>query len=220
VRAEEACVTVPDKRPARRTTLASQAFYPEEDEEDMVKHAARVTTFCGLIFAVVTMLGSAPAIAGSAREIDAAVDAALKELYAANPDARALAKSTKAILVFPDVVKAGFIGGVQFGEGALRTGNRTVGYYNTTAGSYGFQAGVQRFSYALFFMTNSALDYLKSSQGWELGTGPSVVIVDSGAAKALSSTTLHKDVYAFFFDQTGLFAGVGLQGTKITQITP
>lgn len=186
----------------------------------MSKHARRVTMFCGLIVAVITMLGSAPAIAGSAREIDAAVDGALNELYAANSDARALARSTKAILVFPDVVKAGFIGGIQFGEGALRSGNRTVGYYNTTAGSYGLQAGVQKFSYALFFMTDSALDYLKGSQGWEIGTGPSVVIVDTGAAKALTSTTLHKDVYAFFFDQTGLFAGVGLQGTKITKISP
>jgi len=79
---------------------------------------------------------------------------------------------------------------------------------------------VQKFSYALFFMTDSALDYLKGSQGWEIGTGPSVTIVDAGVAKALTSTTLHKDVYAFFFDQSGLFAGVGLQGTKITRIDP
>jgi len=173
-----------------------------------------------LIVAVVTMLGFAPALAGTAQEIDTAVDGALNELYAANPDAKALSRSAKAILVFPNVVKAGFIGGLQFGEGALRSGGRTVGYYNTTAGSYGLQAGVQKFSYALFFMTDSALDYLKGSQGWEIGTGPSVTIVDAGVAKALTSTTLHKDVYAFFFDQSGLFAGVGLQGTKITRIDP
>jgi len=77
---------------------------------------------------------------------------------------------------------------------------------------------MQKFSYALFFVTDSALNYLKSSQGWEIGTGPKVVNVDTGAVKALTTTTPHQDVYAFFFDQTGLFAGVGLQGTKITKI--
>jgi lipid-binding SYLF domain-containing protein len=185
----------------------------------MSKHGRGLTMFCALI-AVMTMMAAAPAFAGSAREIDAAVDQALRELLGSNASAQTLSKSAKAILVFPDVVKVGFIGGIQGGDGALRSGGRTIGYYNTTAGSYGLQAGIQKFSYALFFMTDSALDYLRGSQGWEIGTGPSVTIVDTGAAAALTSTTLHKDVYAFFFDQKGLFAGLGLQGTKITQINP
>ena len=180
----------------------------------------RALTIVFVLTVLISLVHGGSAVAGSAREIDAAVDEAIRDLYAANSDAKALASSAKAILVFPDVVKAGFIGGVQFGEGALRSGNRTLGYYNTTAGSYGLQAGVQKFSYALFFMSDSALSYLNNSQGWEVGTGPSVVIVDTGAAKALTSTTLHKDVYAFFFDQSGLFAGLGLQGTKITKINP
>jgi len=184
----------------------------------MSKQVRRRTILCVLIAAVITMLHATPALAGSAQEIDAAVDAALQDLYTANSDAKALSRAAKAILVFPDVVKAGFIGGLQFGEGALRSGGRTIGYYNTTAASYGLQAGVQKFSYALFFMTDSALNHLRGSQGWEIGTGPSVVVLDTGAAKALSTTTLHKDVYAFFFDQSGLFGGLGLQGTKITQI--
>jgi lipid-binding SYLF domain-containing protein len=171
-----------------------------------------------ILMAAILQPGSS--LAGSAREINAEVDAALVDLYAVNADAKALSRSAKAILVFPKVVKAGFIGGLQFGEGALRSGGRTIGYYNTSAASYGLQAGVQKFSYALFFMTDSALNYLKNSQGWEIGTGPNVVIVDTGAAKALTTTTLHQDVYAFFFDQKGLFAGVGLQGTKITKIDP
>jgi lipid-binding SYLF domain-containing protein len=187
-------------------------------EEDMSKHVRAFIVLCVLAIAMVGTLQPRPALAASAREIDAAVDAALQELYAVNADAKTLSRSAKGILVFPDVVKAGFIGGIQLGEGALRSGGRTVGYYNTSAGSYGLQAGVQKFSYALFFMTDSAFDYLKQSKGWEIGTGPSVVIVDTGAAKALTSTTLHKDVYAFFFDQKGLFGGIGLQGTKITKI--
>ena len=187
----------------------------------MSKGIRRFTTFCAVVIAMAMIVPPAPALAASAREIDADVDTALKDLYTANSEAQHLAKSAKAILVFPNVVKAGFIGGLQFGEGALRgRGGRTLGYYNTTAGSYGLQAGIQKFSYALFFMTDSALTYLNDSNGWEIGSGPSVVIVDTGLAKSLSTTTLHKDVYAFFFDQSGLFAGLGLQGTKITKIDP
>jgi lipid-binding SYLF domain-containing protein len=187
----------------------------------MAHGIGRLTTFWAAMIAMVMIFPAATALAGSAREIDAEVDSAIRDLYSVNPNAKDLASSAKAILIFPNVVKAGFIGGVQFGEGALRgRGGRTLGYYNTTAGSYGLQAGIQKFSYALFFMTDSALSYLNDSKGWEIGSGPSVVIVDTGLAKSLSTTTLQKDVYAFFFDQSGLFAGVGLQGTKITKIDP
>ena len=117
-------------------------------------------------------------------------------------------------------MKGGFIVGAQLGEGALLMGGRTVGYYNTVAASYGLQAGVQKFGYALFFMDDSALGYLHRSGGWELGTGPSIVVVDKGLAKSLSTTTVREGVYAFFFAQKGLMAGLSLQGSKITEITP
>jgi hypothetical protein len=97
---------------------------------------------------------------------------------------------------------------------------KTVGYYNTTSGSFGFQAGVQSFGYALFFMTPEDLAYLERSSGWEIGVGPSITIVDVGLAGSLSTTTMRKGVYAFFFDQKGLMGGLGLQGTKITRIHP
>jgi lipid-binding SYLF domain-containing protein len=97
---------------------------------------------------------------------------------------------------------------------------QTVGYYNTVAASYGLQAGAQKFGYALFFITDSALDYLKKSSGWEIGVGPSVVLVDEGLASSLTTSTAKDDIYAFFFNQEGLMAGLGLQGAKITQITP
>ncbi len=95
-----------------------------------------------------------------------------------------------------------------------------MGYYNMVAGSYGLQAGVQSFDYAMFFMTDSALDYLNSSAGFEVGVGPSVVVVDAGIAKSLTTTTAKDDVYAFIFGQKGLMAGLGLQGSKITRIKP
>ena len=94
---------------------------------------------------------------------------------------------------------------------------RAVGYYNSFAASYGLQAGVQVFGYALFFMNDAALSYLDKSDGWELGVGPSIVVVDAGVGKSLTSTTITQDVYAFIFDQKGLMAGLGIQGSKITK---
>ena len=163
---------------------------------------------------------SPPAGAASAATIDQEVNAALKKLYQVAPEAKALAGEATAILVFPEVVKAGFMVGAQRGEGALRKRGKTVAYYRTTGGSYGLQAGVQKFGYAMFFMKPSALEYLEKSHGWEVGMGPSVVVVDTGKGKALTSTTAREDVYAFIFGQQGLMAGLGLQGSKITRIDP
>ena len=97
-------------------------------------------------------------------------------------------------------------------------GGKAAGYYNTVAVSYGYQAGVQKYAYAMFFMNDGALQYLDRSDGWELGTGPSIVVVDQGVARGLSTTTARDDVYAFIFSQQGLMAGLGLQGSKITKI--
>ena len=97
-------------------------------------------------------------------------------------------------------------------------GKRISGYYSTVQASYGMQAGLQRYGYALFLMSDSAIDWVNKSNGWEIGTGPSIVIVDTGKAGSMTTTTLHSDIYAFFFGQKGLMAGLGLQGTKITRI--
>jgi len=158
------------------------------------------------------------AIAASAAEIDRDVNAALKELYVSSPAAKELSATAKATLVFPSIVKGGFIVGGQYGEGALMKEGKTVGYYNSAAPSYGLQAGLQKFGFALFFMKDAALAYLDESKGLEIGIGPSIVIVDKGTARALTTTTAKEDIYAFFFDQTGLMAGMGLQGSKITKL--
>jgi lipid-binding SYLF domain-containing protein len=160
-------------------------------------------------------------IANSAADITRDSNAALQDLYASNPEARHLAKRAKGILVFPGIVKAGFLVGAQYGSGgALFKNGRTAGYYNIIAGSYGLQAGVQSFSYALFFMDNASLNYLNRSEGWEVGVGPSIVVVDKGMAKSLTTTTAKSGVYAFIFGQKGLMAGLGLQGSKISRINP
>ena len=163
------------------------------------------------------------AVAGESAEaaqIDREADAALKKLLEDTPEAEMFRKEARGILVFPSIVKAGFMFGGQYGKGALRKHGETVGYYSTVAASYGLQAGVQTFGYAMFFMNEKSLEYLNESEGWEVGVGPSIVVMDKGMGKNLTTTTGRSDVYAFIFDQQGLMAGLGLQGSKITRIHP
>ncbi len=160
-----------------------------------------------------------PATAASGQSIERDARATLEKLYRKNPGARLLRDKAHGVLVFPSMLKAGFMFGGQLGEGALFRGGKVAGFYNSVAASYGFQAGAQVFGYALFFMSDSALAYLDKSGGFELGAGPSLVVLDEGAAKSLTSSTLTQDVYAFVFDQKGLMGGVGIQGSKITRVS-
>ena len=171
-----------------------------------------------LAFAAFTLMSPNPARAASAAEINRDANKVLEKLYKKSSSAKALGEKAMAILVFPSITKGGFMVGGQYGEGALIKEGKTIAYYNTVSASYGLQAGVQKYGYVLFFMTDSAREYLDRSDGWELGTGPSIVIVDEGAAGGLSTTTARSDVYAFIFNQKGLMGGLGLQGTKITKV--
>jgi lipid-binding SYLF domain-containing protein len=157
----------------------------------------------------------------SASQIARDSRAALRSLYASNPTARALGQKAKAVLVFPSVVKAGFMVGAQGGNGAMiRDTGEISGFYQTAAASYGLQAGVQKFGYALFLMDDGAFRNLQRSDGWEVGSSPSLVVVDQGIATSLTTATANKGTYAFFFNQRGLMGGLGLQGSKITRIHP
>ncbi len=171
-----------------------------------------------LLAAVVAALGAQPALGASARELASDGRAALQGLYAGQPSAKVLASKAKAILVFPSIVKAGFMFGGQIGEGVRFEGKNVTGYYSSVAASYGLQAGIQKFGYALFFMNRGALKQLDATKGFELGIGPSIVIVDEGVGRSITTNTLTSDVYAYIFDQRGLMAGLGIQGSKITRI--
>ncbi len=145
----------------------------------------------------------------------------LESLYASSLAAQELRKRSVAILVFPDVLRAGLLVGGAGGNGVLFSPNGGVmGYYNVADVSFGLQAGVQSFDQALFFTTHDALKYLDSSAGWSIGVGPTVVVVNEGAAKDFSTTTARADVYAMIYGQGGLMAGIGVQGQKITKLRP
>lgn len=177
------------------------------------------TWICALAGAVGIVVASTPAAAQGHPELQANARAALSSLEAQDPLAAALAKRAVAVLVFPEVTKAGFLIGGEYGNGIMFRGERFAGHYNTAGVSYGLQAGAQTFGYALFFMNERALQALDDAGGLQVGVGPSVVVLDQGKAKSLTSETLTSDAYAFVFGQQGLMAGVGLEGTKITKLS-
>lgn len=158
------------------------------------------------------------ASAATTEDLNREADQALELLYKTNPVALRVSKQAKAVLIFPNVVKAGLIFGGAYGEGVLQRGSKVDGYFNSFTGSWGLQAGAQSYSYAVFLMTDEAVKYLDDSKGWEIGVGPTVVVMDEGAAKNLSTSTLKDAAYAFVFDQQGLMAGVSIEGTKISRI--
>ena len=181
------------------------------------------STLFSLLLLIGVTFGSSSAVAQDRAALDNDVHAAIAQLLETTPAAKDLAQSAKGALVFPNIIKAGFLIGVQYGNGALVRAKQDGGYYiadyyNISSASYGLQAGVQSFGYVLALMTDAAVEHVETSRGWELGVGPSIVVVDAGMAKTLTTTTAKSDIYAFTFGQKGLMAGLGLQGSKITRL--
>lgn len=156
--------------------------------------------------------------AQTAADLHNDAEEALALLYSTNQVAADFGDRAKAVLVFPNIVKAGLVFGGAYGEGVLMREGVTPQYYNSFTGSWGLQAGAQSYGYAVFLMTDAALEYLDDSAGWEIGVGPTVVLMDEGAAANVSTTSIQDDAYAFIFNQQGLMAGVSVEGTKITRI--
>jgi lipid-binding SYLF domain-containing protein len=181
----------------------------------------RPSIFCSalLLCAAIALAGTAQNAAAQGKpSLDAAATKAYNSLVARVPAAKALGKDAVAVLVFPKITKAGLVIGGQYGEGVLMRGGKPSGYYSTAGASYGLQAGAQQFGYAMFFMNEKALSALTETDGFEVGVGPSVVVVDEGMGKSLTSMNAKQDVYAFIFGQRGLMAGIGIQGNKITKL--
>jgi lipid-binding SYLF domain-containing protein len=180
-------------------------------------------TFLSTSLAIAAM--ASISFAGSAKaetkeELNGQADQALQQLYSHNPAAAAIGKQARAVLIFPSIIKAGLVFGGAYGEGELKRGSDVEGYYNSLTGSWGLQAGAQSYGYVVFLMNGKAVDYIHRTKGWEIGVGPTVVVVDAGVARNLSTSTLKDDAYAFIFDQQGLMAGVSIEGSKISRINP
>jgi len=183
------------------------------------------TWMAGVLAGSLLICAARPAVAQEEGKTEAAKltsssQAALQKLYGSAPLAKELGPKAQAILVFPEVTKAGLGIGGQYGEGTLLKNGTATAYYKTTGASVGLQAGGQKYGYAMFFMNAKALDEFVSASGFEVGVGPSVVLIDEGKAKTATTNTMKDDIYAFVFGQKGLMAGLGIQGNKITKITP
>ena len=179
-------------------------------------------TFLNLLIVVTTTfsLGTicTTANAASAEDLNRDANQALQTLYKTNPVAKDISNKAKAILVFPNIVKAGLVFGGSYGEGVLTKNSKVVDYYNSVSASWGLQAGAESFGYVVFLMNDKAVEFLNETKGWEIGVGPTVVVVNEGVAKNLSTSTLKDDAYAFIFDQQGLMASLSIEGTKISRI--
>lgn len=156
--------------------------------------------------------------ADARRAIDSDVDATIQRLYATVGGSRELVAKSRGILVFPQVLQAGFIVGAQYGKGSLRVGGSSVGYYSTTSGSFGLQAGAQSKALIFLFMTQDALDKFRNSDGWSAGADASVALVKMGANGVIDTTTATKPVEAIVLTNAGLMADVSLQGTKVSRL--
>ena len=169
---------------------------------------------------VILLLAIAISFTGCAADasVSREAHASLNRLVNQSPAAALLAKEAKGVLVFPDILKGGFVFSGLGGDGALIQNGETTGYYNITGMSFGFLAGVQVYSYALFLMRDEDLEYLNQSNGFELGGGPSVVVVNAGLSRSLTTSTARPGMYAFFFNEQGLMGALDLQGSKITRM--
>jgi lipid-binding SYLF domain-containing protein len=177
-----------------------------------------VSLLTWMMAAAVTWTMATGAGAADRSQLERDAKAALGTLVAGNAGAKALNGKAVAVLVFPSITKAGLGIGGQTGDGVLFRGGKAVAYYNTSGASYGLQAGIQRYGYAMFFMNEPALKQLNRTDGFEIGVGPSVVVADEGFGRSVSTMTYDQDIYAFIFSQKGLMAGVGLQGNKISRL--
>jgi len=156
--------------------------------------------------------------ASKRESIDASVNATLSRLYSTVPGSRDLVAKARGVLVFPNVLQAGFIVGGQSGNGALRVGGSTVGYYNTSSLSVGLQAGAQSKAIVFLFMTQQALDEFRNSDGWSAGAGASVALVKMGANGAVDTNTATAPVQVIVLTNAGLMGDVSINGTKVTRL--
>ncbi|HEV3425098.1 MAG TPA: YSC84-related protein [Paraburkholderia sp.] len=187
----------------------------------MLKTSAALA-FGGLALAGCTTSSGTPDNASTnmskRQSIDASVDGTMSRLFQTVPGSRELVSKARGVLVFPSVLQAGFIVGGQYGEGSLRVGGGTVGYYSTVSGSLGLQAGAQSKAIVFLFMTQDSLDKFRNSDGWAVGGDASVALVKMGANGAIDTTTATAPVEVFVMTNTGLMADISLNGTKVSRL--
>ena len=172
----------------------------------------------GAVLAVGCTTGGTGDPAAKRREIEAAVDDSLAKLYSSAPGSRELAAKARGILVFPSVVSAGFVVGGSYGQGALRKGGTTAGYYSISQGSVGLLAGAESKSMYVLFMTDEAMSKFETGKGWTIGAEAGITLVNVGAEARVDNKTATAPVIGYVRGNTGFMANVSLDGTNINKI--
>jgi lipid-binding SYLF domain-containing protein len=169
---------------------------------------------------MVVMIGIIPVLsyAATAKEIDTSVNASLDRFVKEVKGAQQFLNAAKGVLIIPKVIQGAVVVGAEYGEGALRIGGKTVGYYNITAGSFGAQIGGQEKDILLVFMDKTALKKFRTSKNWQAGVDAEVTLVNIGADESLDTTKFKQPVVGFVFGQKGLMAGATIEGSKITKL--
>jgi len=173
-----------------------------------------------VLLAIFILANASVSLGKTAKEIDVSVDVSMDLFKEKVKGAKEYLGAAKGVLVIPNVTKAAFIIGGQYGQGALRIGNKTVSYYSLAAGSVGYQIGAEQYDMVILFMTDDALTNFRKSEGWEAGVDAEVTLVEVGADLSVETLRSQHPIAGFVFDQKGLMAGVSLRGAKFTKITP
>jgi lipid-binding SYLF domain-containing protein len=181
--------------------------------------SGRSAIYIALTVVLLLLAASAPGDAGTAGEINAGVNATLDRIYRQIPGTHALASRAAGVLVFPTVIKAGIGVGGEYGEGAMRVGGKTAGYYNTISASVGFQLGAQAKSVIIMFMTGDALASFQRIDGWKVGVDGSIALITVGAGGSFDSEKVTSPVVGFILDNKGLMYNLTLEGSKISRIS-
>ena len=183
-----------------------------------MRHFAMNRSLSAVVLTLAAALATPAALAESAEEIDIKVDATLETFKSEVQGGQEFLQQAAGVLVFPKVIKAGLIVGGERGKGALRVDGKSVGYYSTTAGSIGLQAGAQAKSEVIVFMTAEALAAFQASSGWEAGVDGNIAVVEWGAGQSLTTVDVKDPIVGFIFGNTGLMFDLSFEGSKFNQL--
>ncbi len=154
----------------------------------------------------------------TAKEINTEVDRALNLFPQQVKGGQKILDSAKAVLIIPNVVKAGVGLGGEYGEGALRVGGKTVAYYNIAGGSMGFELGAGKKDLILVFTQDEALQHFRMSSDWTAGFVGGVTVIDAGKEKYADTVTIKDPVVAFVFGERGLMVDASIEGVKFSRM--
>ncbi|MEA2047660.1 MAG: lipid-binding SYLF domain-containing protein [Campylobacterota bacterium] len=181
----------------------------------------KIIKFKAILLALLIGLSSS-SMAQSAASLDHDANMAINKFIDEVKGGDPFLVKAKAFLVFPSIKEAGFFVGGKYGEGVLRVGRTTKGYYRITSASFGMQIGAQESSMIIAFNTDKALNtFLMSDDDWETEIDGKIAVAEwNSKEEDLDDINFEDPIVAFVFDSTGLMGSFTMEGTKFERIKP